>query len=50
MNSIKHAFPDKNAPNKKIIKNIKKIDENTCELIIRDNGLELKMEKHLNII
>lgn len=39
MNAIKHAFPDKTAPNKKIIKKIYKIDNETAELILQDNGV-----------
>lgn len=42
MNAIKHAFPDKTAPNKKIIKKITKIDENTAQLILKDNGIGIK--------
>ena len=38
MNSIKHAFPDKTAPNKKISKIVTKIDDETAQLIFRDNG------------
>lgn len=44
MNSIKHAFPD-DWPNKTITKNIRKIDENTGELIIRDNGVGIDKTK-----
>ena len=39
MNAIKHAFPDKSMPNKKIIKKIYKIDNETAELILQDNGV-----------
>lgn len=39
MNAIKHAFPDKSVPNKKIMKKIYKIDDNTAQLILRDNGV-----------
>lgn len=42
MNSIKHAFPDKNMPNKKIFKSITKIDEDHAELIFRDNGVGIE--------
>ena len=39
MNAIKHAFPDKSIPNKKIMKKITKLDNQTGQLIIRDNGV-----------
>ena len=39
MNAIKHAFPDKTSKNKKITKSIRCIDDNTAELIIKDNGV-----------
>ncbi|WP_405294131.1 histidine kinase dimerization/phosphoacceptor domain -containing protein [Methanobrevibacter sp.] len=39
MNAIKHAFPDKSVPNKKITKRIRKIDEHNAELILSDNGV-----------
>ena len=39
MNAIKHAFPDKSIKNKKISKTITKINNNTAELILRDNGV-----------
>lgn len=39
MNAIKHAFPDKTAPNKKIIKKIHRIDNENAELILQDNGV-----------
>ena len=42
MNAVKHAFPDKTVPNKKIIKEMKKIDENTARLIVKDNGVGIK--------
>ena len=45
MNSIKHAFPDPNMKNKKITKEIRKLDENTGELIIRDNGVGIDKTK-----
>ena len=38
MNSIKHAFPDKTVPNKKISKTVTKLDEDTAQLIFKDNG------------
>ena len=39
MNAIKHAFPDKSAPNKKIFKRITKLDNSTGQLILKDNGV-----------
>ena len=39
MNAIKHAFPDKTSKNNKITKSIRCIDDNTAELIIKDNGV-----------
>ena len=39
MNSIKHAFPDDCIQDKKIIKEIHKIDDDTAKLIIADNGI-----------
>ena len=47
MNAIKHAFPDKSAPNKKIIKKIAKLDDDTAMLIIRDNGVGIKNPKKI---
>ena len=47
MNAIKHAFPDKTAPNKKIIKKITKSDNNTAVLIIEDNGIGIKDPKKI---
>ena len=38
INAIKHAFPDKTA-NNKITKTIRRLDRNTAELIIKDNGV-----------
>ena len=43
MNAIKHAFPDPDMPNKTISKKIRFIDEYICELILRDNGVGLKV-------
>ena len=48
MNAIKHAFPDKTAPGKKIIKEITKSDDNTATLIIRDNGVGIKDPKSIS--
>ena len=42
MNAIKHAFPDKSAPNKKITKKITRIDDNYAELILQDNGVGIE--------
>ena len=42
MNAVKHAFPDKTAPNKKITKEIKRLDNNTAQLIVKDNGVGIK--------
>ena len=42
MNAIKHAFPDKSRPNKKITKDIHIIDEHTAQLILKDNGVGIK--------
>ena len=47
MNSIKHAFPDKNMPDKKIFKSITKIDEDHAELIFRDNGVGIENPKKI---
>ena len=42
MNAIKHAFPDKTIPNKKIIKKIYKIDNENAQLILQDNGVGIE--------
>ena len=44
MNAIKHAFPT-DWPNKTISKEFRKIDENTGELIIKDNGVGIDKTK-----
>ncbi|MBQ9024996.1 MAG: hypothetical protein IJ104_01250 [Methanobrevibacter sp.] len=44
MNSIKHAFPN-DWPDKKISKVFRKLDENTGELIIKDNGVGIDKTK-----
>ncbi len=44
---IKHAFPDKDMPDKKIFKSITKIDEDYAELIFRDNGVGIENPKKL---
>jgi two-component sensor histidine kinase len=47
MNAIKHAFPDENQENKKIYKKIDYLDENTCELILKDNGVGIESPEKL---
>ena len=47
MNAIKHAFPDKTAPNKKITKEITRLDEDTARLIVKDNGVGIKDSKNI---
>ena len=47
MNAIKHAFPDKSAPDKKISKTITKIDEGHAELIFKDNGVGIEDPKRI---
>lgn len=47
MNSIKHAFPDKSKPDKKITKKIIKVDDNTACLIINDNGVGIEDTKKI---
>ena len=42
MNAIKHAFPDKSVKDKKIIKKISKLDDETAELILKDNGVGIE--------
>lgn len=42
MNAIKHAFPDKTAPNKVIYKKITKLDNETGQLILKDNGIGIE--------
>ena len=42
MNAIKHAFPDKSMPNKKITKKITRIDNETAELVLQDNGVGIE--------
>ena len=42
MNAIKHAFPDKTVPDKKIIKKIYRIDNEHAQLILRDNGVGIE--------
>lgn len=46
MNSIKYAFPDK-TPKDKITKRIRRLDNNTAELIIKDNGIGLKNKENI---
>lgn len=47
MNAIKHAFPDKSVPDKKISKTITKIDEGHAELIFKDNGVGIEDPKRI---
>ena len=47
MNAIKHAFPYGNMTNKTISKKIKLIGENTCELILKDNGIGMENSEQL---
>ena len=47
MNAIKHAFPYGNMTNKTISKKIKLIGENTCELILKDNGIGMESHEQL---
>ena len=47
MNAIKHAFPNPDMENKRISKIIKLIDENTCEFILKDNGVGLESPEQL---
>lgn len=42
INAIKHAFPDKTSSNNKITKSIRRLDNNTAELIVKDNGIGFK--------
>ncbi|MBQ2654751.1 MAG: hypothetical protein IJF83_14450 [Methanobrevibacter sp.] len=42
MNAIKHAFPDKTVPNKVIYKKITKLDNETGQLILKDNGVGIE--------
>ncbi|WP_407421214.1 histidine kinase dimerization/phosphoacceptor domain -containing protein [Methanobrevibacter sp.] len=44
MNSIKHAFPE-DWPDKTITKTFRKVDANTGELIIKDNGVGMDKTK-----
>ena len=47
MNSIKHAFPDKTIPNKKITKEITKMDNKMARVIVKDNGVGIKDPKNI---
>ena len=47
MNAIKHAFPDPDMPNKTISKKITFINDNVCELILKDNGVGLESPESL---
>ena len=48
MNALKHAFPDKSAPGKKIIKTITRLDANTATLILKDTGIGIKDPKKIS--
>lgn len=48
MNAIKHAFPDKSMPNKKINKSIHRLDDNYAQLIIKDNGVGIENPRETN--
>ena len=48
MNSIKHAFPDKTVPNKKISKTVTRLDDNTAQLIFKDNGVGIENPKAIS--
>lgn len=48
MNAIKHAFPDKTRPNKKIRKVISQIDDNHAKLLLTDNGVGIKNPKEIS--
>ncbi|MBQ2654499.1 MAG: hypothetical protein IJF83_13175 [Methanobrevibacter sp.] len=47
MNAIKHAFPDKTAPGKKITKEVTRLDDSTAQLIVKDNGVGIKDSKKI---
>ena len=47
MNAIKHAFPDPDMENKTITKIINFIDEDTCQFILKDNGVGLESPEQL---
>ena len=47
MNAIKHAFPYPEMEDKTITKKIELIDENTCEFILKDNGVGLESPEQL---
>lgn len=47
MNALKHAFPDKNAPDKRITKKIARIDDYTAQLIFKDNGVGIEDPKKI---
>jgi two-component sensor histidine kinase len=48
MNAIKHAFPDKSVPNKVIYKKISKLDPETGQLILKDNGIGIENPKKIS--
>ena len=47
MNAIKHAFPNENQEDKTIYKKIDYINDNTCELILKDNGVGIESPEKL---
>ena len=46
INAVKHAFPNKNSKNK-ITKTIRRLDDHTAELIIKDNGVGFDDAKNI---
>ena len=46
-NAMKHAFPDENMKNKKITKDITRLDDDTAVLIMKDNGVGIKDVKNV---
>ena len=46
-NAMKHAFPDENMKNKKITKDIKRLDDDRAVLIMKDNGVGIKDVKNV---
>ena len=46
-NAMKHAFPDENMKNKKITKDIRRLDDDRAVLIMKDNGVGIKDVKNV---
>ena len=46
-NAMKHAFPDENMKNKKITKDITRLDDDRAVLIMKDNGVGIKDVKNI---